>query len=1421
MDESEEARLAKVHAKAESLGIPIRIDGPGSRVATIYDFRGDQPLYRTTLNANAAISSGANLIQAAPYSLTGNGTKVGVWDAGKVRSTHQELTGRVTYKDAGTTQDDHSTHVGGTIGASGVQPAAKGMAPQVRIDSYDWTNDYTEMTAAGAATSGDTTKLPLSNHSYGYGAVANDMGRYETEARSTDAVGYSLPYYLICWAAGNEQDTLTTLGGYQSITFNALAKNILTVGAANDAVNGGVRAPGNGTITYFSSLGPCDDGRIKPDLVANGMELYSCNATSNTSYEVMSGTSMATPSAAGSSALLSQLYAREFNGQMIRASTLKGLLIHTADDLGNPGPDYTYGWGLINVKAAADVILAHKASLASPKIIENTVTNSAKTRTHTFTWDGTSPIRATLCWTDPAGVAQTGVHSRTPNIVNNLDLQITGPTGTTFNPYVMPFVGTWTQASMNATATTGKNNVDTVEQVYISKPTAPGNYTVTVSVTGNITNTTQNYSLIVTGGVGVAANPPPSVSITSPATGATTLVNQPVTLSANASDTVIGGGPGIVSQVEFFANSTSLGIVTSAPYTLNWNPQTPGTYAITATATDSEGATSTSTGSTVYVLSGDGTPSITSFTPTSARPGNSVVITGQNFAGATNVTFNGTAAASFTVDSLTQITATVPNLATSGPLAVVTPRGNATSSTNFAIPLVPVLISQIYGAGGNSGAVFNSDYVELYNRSSSAVSLAGWSVQYASAAGTSWATANLTGSIQPGKYYLVKLAGGTTGAALPTADATGSINMSGTSGKVALCNSNTALTGSAPLTDASLQDFVGYGNANAYEGSAAAPSPSATTAIFRAGGGATDTGDNSADFTAASPNPRNSAGSVSAPVITSSLVAGGTVGSAFSYQITASNTPTSFGATGLPGGLSVNATSGLISGTPSIAGTSNVTLSATNSAGTGNATLALTIVPGGGGGNTTLLSEDFSSITLGSSTTTSGSSSSWNGTTNFPIVSTAFQAGGAVRIGSGSAVGSITSRALDLSGNGGSFTVSFKVKGWTTVEGNIYVVSGTQNQTVTYTQTMNGTFETKSLAFSGGTSNATITIGTTSRRAFIDDVVVTTASAGVPTISTNGTVGDLTTTYGSATASPATFTLSGTNMLSGISLTAPAGFEISQTAGGTSGYASSLNVGSSGSIAPTTIYVRLAASTDAGSYSGSIVCTSPSALPVVVTVPSSDVRPRPLAITANNRSKVFGNVLSLGTSEFTSSGLVGSQTIGAVTLSASGGTAAGDIPGNYSITPSAATGGNFTASNYDIGYYSGTLTVTAPTFAEWIATGNLTGPSAAPEADPDADGLSNLLEYFMGLNPALADSLNAQQVTLSGSELRLTYRRSKGLSGVSGAAEWSTTLSGGSWSTAGITDTSIQDNGLYETRRATIPLGTDSKKFLRLRVTTP
>ena len=175
-----------------------------------------------------------------------------------------------------------------------------------------------------------------------------------------------------------------------------------------------------------------------------------------------------------------------------------------------------------------------------------------------------------------------------------------------------------------------------------------------------------------------------------------------------------------------------------------------------------------------------------------------------------------------------------------------------------------VVVSQLYASGGNSGATYTNDFVELFNPGSTSVDLSGWTIQYASAAGTSWQATPLSGSIGPGRYYLVQLAStAAVGSPLPTPDAIGTTNLAASGGKVAVVSSATLLTCGASAGSCSgasgLQDLIGYGSATDYEGSAAAPSLTSTTAATRVAAGCTDSGDNASDFDALAPQPRNSA----------------------------------------------------------------------------------------------------------------------------------------------------------------------------------------------------------------------------------------------------------------------------------------------------------------------------------------------------------------------------------------------------------------------------------------------------------------------------------------------------------------------------------------------------------------------------------
>lgn len=298
---------------------------------------------------------------------------------------------------------------------------------------------------------------------------------------------------------------------------------------------------------------------------------------------------------------------------------------------------------------------------------------------------------------------------------------------------------------------------------------------------------------------------------------------------------------------------------------------------------------------------------------------------------------------------LAALAACAPSDRAVGPTATPRPITGAASVSG-------VVVSQVYGGGGNSGATYKNDFIELYNAGTTAVSLSGWSVQYASAAGTSWQVTTLSGSIAPGGYYLVQEAAGTGGTtALPAPDATGSIMMAAASAKVALVSSTTALTGTGCPVAAPVVDFVGYGTANCFEGSAGTPALTNTTAALRKNGGKQDTNDNAADFATGAPTPRNSgvvpppaAGPVTRVTVTPSATAvnvGATVTlTATGVDSAGSASPTTFTWASSDTTSATVSAAGVVTGVAVAA--SPVTITATAANGVAG-TAAVTVAPAG------------------------------------------------------------------------------------------------------------------------------------------------------------------------------------------------------------------------------------------------------------------------------------------------------------------------------------------------------------------------------------------------------------------------------------------------------------------------------------------
>ena len=485
-----------------------------------------------TTKTNQLYSGGSLGISLSGKSDTMSG-RLAIWDGGNALATHQEFGDRIKLQENLSTTDIHGTHVAGTMIASGVNANAKGMSFGADLKVWDYNNDNAEISDASIPKTGPP--LLVSNHSYGYqsGWVYDSgksrwqwwgedkvstfedykFGFYDSNTQTLDKIAFNAPNYLIVKSAGNSRDgngpepgkyyflktstkdssniTRSKNDGYDIISTTGTAKNILTVGAAESMYT----IPEKGSdvaLASFSSWGPTDDGRIKPDIIGMGTDILSTSNASNTSYSYLSGTSMATPQVSGSIYLLQQLYNRLNANTFMRAATLKGLVLHTALDMEAVGPDYKTGWGLLDMEKAAKVIL----NVGSSNLIsEGTLANTA-TDKRSFVASGKGDLVATLSWTDPEAtvfpINTENLNNRKPKLVNDLDIKITDGAGK-FLPFILdPNVP-------EKIAETGDNIRDNIEKIII-KGAVPGKtYELSISHKGTLKNDKQDFSLIVSG----------------------------------------------------------------------------------------------------------------------------------------------------------------------------------------------------------------------------------------------------------------------------------------------------------------------------------------------------------------------------------------------------------------------------------------------------------------------------------------------------------------------------------------------------------------------------------------------------------------------------------------------------------------------------------------------------------------------------------------------------------------------------------------------------------------------------------------------------------------------------------------------------------------------------------------------------------
>jgi hypothetical protein len=395
----------------------------------------------------------ADVLKAPPYSLDGAGVGFGVWEAEGLPFLHDDIKNNVLLVDEGDISD-HATHVIGTLIGSGAgAEAATGFAPGAQVRAFTAEGDIPEMIAATLA-----GNIELSNHSYGTRIGWDWDGEWLDYGTDLFGAYSALSYFwdnvvnqtqlVIFKSAGNDRNDDPDGGGptpgdgpYDTIEHRAAAKNIITMGALDD-LDG---------IASFSSWGPADDGRVKPDLCANGVGLFS--TIPGNEYAFFSGTSMSSPSGCGAGGLLLQQF-RGVEGVDPKAATLKALMIHGARDLGRPGPDYQYGWGIIDAERSAGYI-------ANTLWREGQVSTGGGISYQVQVPEGAESLRATLVWTDPPGSP-----AAARALTNDLDLVIRDPEGVEHLPFVLD------KENPESDATQGRNTVDNVEQVVVTAPAA-------------------------------------------------------------------------------------------------------------------------------------------------------------------------------------------------------------------------------------------------------------------------------------------------------------------------------------------------------------------------------------------------------------------------------------------------------------------------------------------------------------------------------------------------------------------------------------------------------------------------------------------------------------------------------------------------------------------------------------------------------------------------------------------------------------------------------------------------------------------------------------------------------------------------------------------------------------------------------------
>lgn len=508
-----EQRYQKAVEIANKKGLPISgVDDEGRAFSLVgYENETENLKYRKTYNNQPTGSSlqTANAKGLHTDGVIATGMKVGVWDGGVGMTNHSAFSGgRYLVRDNGNgasgltaTGKEHAAHVAGTV-AGGVwgDGSTLGFAYGAQVYAYNWFDDMSEMAAAAAATS---NPIYVSNHSYGSPVSNSVFGQYNQDARAVDVVAYNAPYYVSVWAAGNDRDKINNKAGGKDLLSNeGVAKNTVVVAATRgtedfSGITGSSSVSGgNPFMSVFSNYGPTDDFRIKPDIAAKGVDVKSISNTGINSTTTMDGTSMAAPAVTGVFTLWQSYHKSELDKYMTAAS-VRALMAHTAKEAGPAaGPDFMFGWGLIDAGKGREIIDEAKAETIT--FVEQEL-QQGEVHEYTFSYDGSKPLIATAAWTDPAGIAGTAVDSQVKKLVNDLDIRIFNvDNNTEYFPWSL--VRNW---AIQPTATgmavkTVDNDRDNIEKVEMAANT-PGNYKVVVRHKGTLQSGKQAYSLIISG----------------------------------------------------------------------------------------------------------------------------------------------------------------------------------------------------------------------------------------------------------------------------------------------------------------------------------------------------------------------------------------------------------------------------------------------------------------------------------------------------------------------------------------------------------------------------------------------------------------------------------------------------------------------------------------------------------------------------------------------------------------------------------------------------------------------------------------------------------------------------------------------------------------------------------------------------------